>query len=98
MLAKGGFHSFEIHASAPNLDLPVLAAHALQQSVRPLAHQVARPKYSRRPSVAACNAIGGPKSQRHVRAPDDQLTDLAWTRVASIFVDQRQAVAWKRIA
>src|ERR1700688_4492755 len=90
-------------AGAPNFDLPVLAADPLQQPVRPLAHEISRPKKSTRGRAVAFNAAGGaapidPKSQRHVGTCDDQLSDLARRRVASMLVDQRQAVAWKRIA
>jgi len=42
VLAKGGFHPVEIDAGAANLHQPVLAADPLQQSVRPLAHEISR--------------------------------------------------------
>src|SRR5881628_3729937 len=48
VLVKGGFHSVEIDAGAPNLDLPVLAADPLQQPVGPLAHEISRPEKSAR--------------------------------------------------
>jgi hypothetical protein len=68
MLAKGGFHSFAIDAGTPNLELPVLAAHSLQQSVGPLADEISRSEESRRRGSVAFNAAGGempirPKSQ-----------------------------------
>src|SRR6266508_4148843 len=37
-------------------------------------------------------------SQRHIWAADDELSDLARWRAASIVVDQRQAVAGERTA
>ena len=103
MAAKGGFHAVEIDAGAPNLDLPVLAADPLQQPVGPLAHEISRPEQSTGGRAVAFNAAGGatsidPMSQRHVWASDDELSDLTRRRVASMLVDQRQAVAWERIA
>src|SRR6185436_4160676 len=53
-------------------------------------------------AVAFNAALGAasidPESQCHVRAFDDELADLARWRVASMLVDQRQAVAWQRTA
>ena len=48
MPTQRGFHSFEIDEGAPNLDLPVFAAHPFQQSVGPLTHQISRPEQAGR--------------------------------------------------
>src|SRR6202011_2253036 len=72
MLAKGGFHSVQLDADAADLDLPVLAAEPLQQTVGPLAYEIPRSEKSIRGCAVAIvfNAIGdaasvGPQAQRH---------------------------------
>src|SRR5258708_6945500 len=97
MLTKGRLHSIQIHPGAANLDLPVLAAHPLQHSVGPLAYQISSPEQAKSGRGIAL-MIATRATERHVRAAHDQFPHFAWRRVASIFVDQRQAVARERIA
>src|SRR5262245_4922728 len=83
--AKCRFHSVEIDPDAANLDLPILAADSFQQPVRPFAYKVSGPENTA-------------KSQRHVRARDNQLSDFARQCAASVLVDHGEPVSRERIA
>src|SRR5207245_1341096 len=80
----------------------VLAADALQQPVTPPAHEVSgtkNPASGRATGFALLRKTAlNPTSQRHVLASDDQLTDFAGRRGATLFVDHRETVAGQRIA
>jgi hypothetical protein len=98
VLAKKGFHAFEMNADAADLDLPVLASYSVQQAVWPSGARGLRSKESTCAHANGCNALVratsiGPTSQRHIWTCDNELADFARLRDAAILVDYREAVA-----
>ena len=90
--AKHGLDSIEIDAKPAYLDLPILAADSLQQPVGPLAREVSGAKNPLSMRGVRFNALVrepslDPTSQRNVLSSDDELTDFAWRRSTTVFVN-----------
>jgi hypothetical protein len=90
--AKHRFDAIEIDAEPAYLDLPVLAADSLQQSVGPLTHEIAGTKNPRSALPAGFETLVrktsiGPSSQGNVSASDDELSDCAGRRRTTLFID-----------
>src|SRR5262245_17741087 len=103
MLAQGGFHAVEIDASAADLDLPIVASEALQQPVRPLAHDVASSEGARASRAAVSHAVldatsTDPMPQRDVGAYDHEFAHFPQRRGVAMLVDYGDVVAWQRVA